>query len=90
MRKIFLPLGLALWLAQAQPVNQFPLTIDNIMRGPQLVGYEPSNIRWSGDGQRVYFQWKQASQKENAPLDTYVANRDGSGLLAACGKGGFF
>ena len=28
----------------------------------------------------IYFQWKQATQKEDAPMDLYVANRDGSGL----------
>jgi dipeptidyl aminopeptidase/acylaminoacyl peptidase len=50
------------------------------MRGPGLVGYEPSQVRWSGDSQRVYFQWKQASDKQDAPLDPYVVNRDGSGL----------
>jgi len=50
------------------------------MRGRQLYGYEPSEIRWSGDGQRIYFQWKQASDPVIKPEDTYVAERDGSGL----------
>ena len=58
----------------------FTLTIDNIMRGPNLVGYEPSEPRWSGDDQRIYFQWKQASDAILKPTDTYVVNRDGSGL----------
>ena len=31
------------------------------------------------DSQRIYFQWKQPSQKPSAPLDTYVVGRDGSG-----------
>lgn len=43
------------------PTGKFSLTIDNIMRGPGLVGYEPSQARWSGDSGRIYFQWKQAS-----------------------------
>ena len=48
------------------------------MRGPALVGYEPTQVRWSYDSQQVFFQWKQASDKPDAPLDTYVAGRDGS------------
>jgi dipeptidyl aminopeptidase/acylaminoacyl peptidase len=62
----------------AQP--KFALTIDNIMRGPGLYGYEPTGVRWSGDSQRIYFQWKQPSDPREKPVDTYVVNRDGSGL----------
>ncbi|HEY1160588.1 MAG TPA: hypothetical protein VGE83_08160, partial [Terracidiphilus sp.] len=79
-RKFIVPFALALWLAQAQNTGQFALTIDNIMRGPGLVGYEPAQPRWSYDSQHIYFQWKQYTDKEAAPMDTYVANRDGSGL----------
>jgi dipeptidyl aminopeptidase/acylaminoacyl peptidase len=71
---------LALLVLQARPANNFALTIDNIMRGSALVGFEPSQVRWSGESERIYFQWKQATDKEDAPLDTYVVNRDGSGL----------
>src|SRR3984957_3397293 len=60
--------------------QKFALTIDNIMRGPGLYGYEPSEVRWSGDSQRIYFRWKQASDPRERPMDTYVVNRDGSGL----------
>jgi dipeptidyl aminopeptidase/acylaminoacyl peptidase len=80
MRSLSIPLGLALLVFQARPANNFALTIDNIMRGSALVGFEPSQVRWSGDSERIYFQWKQATDKEDAPLDTYVVNRDGSGL----------
>jgi dipeptidyl aminopeptidase/acylaminoacyl peptidase len=80
MRKLLIPFSLALLILQAQPANQFALTIDNIMRGPGLVGYEPAQVRWSGDSRRIYFQWKQATAKEDAPFDTYVVERDGSGL----------
>ena len=80
MRKLIFPLLLVVFLLQAQPANRFALTVDNIMRGPGLVGYEPAQVRWSGDSLHIYFQWKQASQKEDEPFDTYVVNRDGSGL----------
>jgi dipeptidyl aminopeptidase/acylaminoacyl peptidase len=79
-RKLFVPFAMALLLAQAQPAGKFALTVDNIMRGPELAGYEPSLVRWSHDSQRIYFQWKQAAEKHSAPFDTYVVNRDGSGL----------
>src|SRR5271157_4271608 len=80
MRRLSIPIGLALLVLQARPANNFALTIDNIMRGSALVGYEPSQVRWSADSERICFQWKQATDKEDAPLDTYVDNRDGSGL----------
>ncbi|MDX2151598.1 MAG: prolyl oligopeptidase family serine peptidase [Bryobacteraceae bacterium] len=62
----------------AQP--RFSLTIDNIMRGPGLYGYEPRNVRWSGDGKRVYFQWKRYNDSLLEELGTYVVGRDGAGL----------
>src|SRR3954467_1054395 len=80
MRKLLVPLAATVLLLQAQPAGKFALTIDNIMRGPGLVGYEPAQVRWSGDSKQIYFQWKQASQKEEAPMDTWVAERDGLGL----------
>ncbi len=80
LRRIPLPFALAILLLQAQPARKFALTVDNIMRGPGLVGYEPAEVRWSGDGERVYFQWKQASDPLHADLDTYVVNRDGGAL----------
>lgn len=80
MRKLVFPLVIAALLLPAQTARKFALTIDNIMRGPGLVGYEPAQVRWSGDSARIFFQWKQASQKEDAPMDTYVVNRDGSDL----------
>src|SRR5580704_4794402 len=80
MRKSLLPLLTIVFAFHAAPAGKFALTIDNIMRGPGLYGYEPSQIRWSGDGARVYFQWKQASDPQIKDLDTYVVGRDGSGL----------
>jgi dipeptidyl aminopeptidase/acylaminoacyl peptidase len=80
MRRLSIPIGLALLVFQARPANNFALTIDNIMRGSALVGFEPSQVRWSADSERIYLQWKQATDKEDAPFDTYVVNRDGSGL----------
>src|SRR5579864_6205663 len=80
MSKSTLPLLAILFAFHAAPAGKFSLTIDNIMRGPGLYGYEPSQVRWSGDGERLYFQWKQASDPVVRDPDTYVVNRDGSGL----------
>src|SRR5208283_3507336 len=51
-----------------------------IMRGPGLIGYEPSDVRWSGDAERIYFRWKQPNDPVEKDRDTYVINRNGSGL----------
>ena len=75
MRRIALFLLLPLlWQAQAQ--RRMPLSIDTIMRGPNFYGFEPQDLRWSGDGNRLYFQWKQASDNPEGPRDTYMLYRD--------------
>jgi dipeptidyl aminopeptidase/acylaminoacyl peptidase len=66
--------------AQQSPPKKFELTIDNIMRGPDLVGYAPSQVYWSQDSQRVYFRWKRAGEPRLKEPDLYLVNRDGSGL----------
>lgn len=66
--------------AQAPSRPSFELTVDNLMRGAGLIGYEPRALRWSGDGQRLYFQWKQFSDPREKEYDTYEVHRNGSGL----------
>ncbi|MFI5311059.1 MAG: prolyl oligopeptidase family serine peptidase [Gemmatimonadales bacterium] len=36
---------------------KFDFTIRNIMRGPEVYGREPTQVRWTPDGQWIYFQW---------------------------------
>ena len=55
----------------------FPLTVDSIMRGPELVGNPPNNLRWSGDSKELYFEWRMPKEDQAA---TWVVARDGSGL----------
>jgi dipeptidyl aminopeptidase/acylaminoacyl peptidase len=50
------------------------LSVDSIMRGPKLVGYPPTGLRWSGDSSRLYFEWRQADEDE---ASTWVVARDG-------------
>ena len=44
---------LALLLVQ----SPFQLTVPAIMRGPENTGREPAAVRWSPDGQWLYFRW---------------------------------
>ncbi|MCW5968281.1 MAG: S9 family peptidase [Blastocatellales bacterium] len=66
--------------AQQHAAKKFELTVDNIMRGFDLVGYEPSAPRWSRDNRRVYFRWKRAGEPRLKEPDLYVVERDGTGL----------
>ena len=42
---------------QARNASTFPLTIPSIMRGTEVFGREPQDVRWSVDGQWIYFRW---------------------------------
>jgi len=79
MKRIAIALLFAV-VALAAAAQQFDLSIDNIMRGPGLYGWTPEDVRWSPDGQHVYFSWKLYSDTLEHDRDTYVVNRDGSGL----------
>ena len=52
---------------------RFQLSVDSIMRGPDLVGWPPTGIRWSADSRNVYFEWRKPGEKERS---TYVVARD--------------
>jgi dipeptidyl aminopeptidase/acylaminoacyl peptidase len=79
MKRIVIALLFAV-VALAAAAQQFDLSIDNIMRGPGLYGWTPEDVRWSPDGQHVYFSWKLYTDTLEHDRDTYVVNRDGSGL----------
>jgi dipeptidyl aminopeptidase/acylaminoacyl peptidase len=40
-----------------ETASTFELSVANIMRGPEHVGLSPSQVRWTDDGEWVYFQW---------------------------------
>jgi dipeptidyl aminopeptidase/acylaminoacyl peptidase len=52
----------------------FPLTVDSIMRGPELVGNPPNNLRWSGDSKELYFEWLIPKDDQ---ASTWVVSREG-------------
>src|SRR5688500_6094530 len=65
---------------QAAPSKAFALTVDSIMRGPDLVGYAPGGVYWSQDSRRVFFRWKRAGEPRLKETDLYVVAADGTGL----------
>ena len=60
------PPGRPLAAAPAPADAVFELTVDSIMRGPGLVGYPPGALRWSGDSERLYFEWRPRGEDEPA------------------------
>ncbi|WP_346855137.1 prolyl oligopeptidase family serine peptidase [uncultured Draconibacterium sp.] len=87
MKKLFTILLLALVVTafgQIQRINRSQLTIEKIMQDPaKWIGTSPENISWSGDGQKIYFDWNpdqdtleslysyslQSKQIEKVPLE---------------------
>jgi dipeptidyl aminopeptidase/acylaminoacyl peptidase len=69
-------LALTAAVSTEQAPNQpaFALTVDSIMRGPELVGNPPTSLRWSGDSQRLYFEWLIPNDDQPS---TWVVGRDG-------------
>jgi dipeptidyl aminopeptidase/acylaminoacyl peptidase len=67
---------------QPQPATakKFELTVDSIMRGPDLVGYQPAGVYWSQDSRFVYFRWKRAGEPRLKETDLYVVGSDGTSL----------
>ena len=56
-RAAFLAATLLARVSVAQQGAPFEFSIKNIMRGPEVYGREPANVRWTPDGQWIYFQW---------------------------------
>ncbi|HEX6085011.1 MAG TPA: alpha/beta fold hydrolase [Thermoanaerobaculia bacterium] len=69
------------FLVSLPAAAQLRLDVDTIMRGQQLTGYAPRDVRWSRDGKSVYFAWKRHDEPiEENEYTTYVVGRDGKGL----------
>jgi dipeptidyl aminopeptidase/acylaminoacyl peptidase len=83
----------------APPRSSFDFSIKGIMRGHEMVGRTPSDVRWSADSRWIYFSWNPPGTEERAPLQSYrvraeagavpesltVAQMDSAGPLAALG-----
>ncbi|MFN8651224.1 MAG: prolyl oligopeptidase family serine peptidase [Gemmatimonadales bacterium] len=91
-------LGLAL-LAAPLSAQQLP-SLPAIMRGPELVGREPTGVRWSADSRWIYFNWlppgtdwreqlkpyRVRAQAGAVPESLSVAGLDSLGPVAAEGE----
>jgi len=71
LRYFFLPMARAIFApaillspvaANAQETKPFDFSIKNIMRGPELYGRQPENVRWSADNKWIYFTWVEAGK----------------------------
>jgi len=77
----------------------FDFSIKGIMRGHEIVGREPSDVRWSADSRWIYFSWNAPGTDPREPRRPYrvraeagavpesltVAQMDSAGPLAAAG-----
>lgn len=61
MKKI-LTLSFLLMASGAMAQTLGALSIDKIMRDPKWMGVAPSNIRWSDDSRKIYFNWNPKNQ----------------------------
>ena len=57
MRKILLAALIAVPAGAQQAPSTFDFSIKNIMRGPELYGRVPQDVRWSADSKWIYFNW---------------------------------
>jgi dipeptidyl aminopeptidase/acylaminoacyl peptidase len=79
MKRLLILLA-TLLLTPTLAAQRLELTVDTIMRGPNLAGYAPRAVRWSRDSKFVYFDWKQHTDPVEENYETYVVGRDGKGL----------
>ena len=54
--------------AGAQQPARFDFSIPNIMRGPEVYGREPQQVRWTADGRWIYFMWNAPGTDWREPL----------------------
>ncbi len=72
MRRILVSVMIIpLALGAQSPAPAFDFSIKNIMRGPELYGRAPTNVRWSADGRWIYFQWNPPGTDWREPLRQY-------------------
>ncbi|HEX7048666.1 MAG TPA: prolyl oligopeptidase family serine peptidase [Longimicrobiales bacterium] len=60
-----------------EPAPSFALTVPNIMRGPEHVGEPPRAVRWTDDGEWIYFRWKPGGRPWDEEPALYRVRADG-------------
>jgi dipeptidyl aminopeptidase/acylaminoacyl peptidase len=61
-------------VAQAQ--NKSKLSIDQIMRGDDFVGYLPTNIEWSDNSKTIYFSWNPERDTIRSTYGVNIESKD--------------
>ena len=59
---------------------EFPLSVRSIMRGPELVGQAPSQVRWTDDGEWIHFRWLPGGNEWDDEAESWRVRADGTGL----------
>ncbi len=73
---------LAIWLLTAGTTlraqdNPLVLSVEKVMRDPKWIGVSPSNIFWSEDGKKLYFDWNPEATKHDS---LYSVSADGRNI----------
>ncbi len=63
-------------MLQAQE-NKMALSVEKIMRDPKWIGTSPSNVFWSEDGKKVYFNWNPEGNRQDS---LYSMSADGRNI----------
>src|SRR5688572_31492945 len=56
--------------------SQFEFSIQNIMRGPEVVGRPPQDVRWTPDGRWIYFRWLEPGTSWREDLKPFRVRAD--------------
>ena len=59
--------------ASAQQLGK--LTVEKIMKDPNWIGTSPSNIQWSNDGQKIYFNWNPEKALSDSLYSITLSNK---------------
>ncbi|HEY4303334.1 MAG TPA: prolyl oligopeptidase family serine peptidase [Gemmatimonadaceae bacterium] len=70
MRSLLRAIPLAL-IPATLAAQHFDFSIKNMMRGPELYGREPQNVRWSADGKWIYFSWLEPGSDWRLPSTSF-------------------
>ncbi len=61
----------------------FRITLDHLGGGPRVFGLAPRDLRWSPDGETLYFRWREDPEPGQLPADDpwFAVGADGAGLI---------
>jgi len=72
--KTSLTLSLLFMVSGAMAQKLETLTVEKIMRDPKWMGISPSNIRWSDDSKKIYFNWNPNSTERDELFSITASN----------------